>query len=106
MSPRIIGISGQYAGRAIPIASQGSMLGTDAASCDFAFPHGTPGISRNHCKIQFNPQTQMFILYDLGSSYGTFLGNGSRVTQGQPVALRSGDDFYMASRAMLFRVSI
>lgn len=106
MVPQLIGISGQYAGRSITVASQGSMLGTDAASCDFSFPHGTPGISRNHCKIQFNPQTQMFILYDLGSTYGTFLGNGTRVTQGQPMALRPGDEFYLASRAMLFRVSL
>ncbi len=106
MNPQIIGISGQFAGRAFPIAPQGSMLGTDPASCDFVFPRGTPGISRNHCKIQYNPQTQMFILYDLGSSYGTFLGNGARVVQGQPMALRPGDDFYLASQATLFRVSL
>ncbi len=59
MNPQIIGISGQFAGRAFPIAPQGSMLGTDPASCDFVFPRGCPGISRNHCKIQYNPQTQM-----------------------------------------------
>lgn len=106
MNPKIIGISGQFAGRAFPIPSQGAMLGTDAASCDFVFPQGSPGISRNHCKIQFNPQTQMFILYDLGSSYGTFLGSGVRVPQGQPMALRPGDDFYLASQGTLFRVSL
>lgn len=106
MNPQIIGISGQFAGRAFPIAPHGSMLGTDPASCDFVFPHGSPGISRNHCKIQYNPQTQMFILYDLGSSYGTFLGSGAQVLQGQPMALRPGDDFYLASRATLFRVSL
>lgn len=106
MNPKIIGISGQFAGRAFPIPSQGAMLGTDAASCDFVFPQGSPGISRNHCKIQYNPQTQMFILYDLGSSYGTFLGSGVRVPQGQPMALRPGDDFYLASQGTLFRVSL
>lgn len=106
MNPQIIGISGQFAGRAFSIPSQGAMLGTDAASCDFVFPQGSPGISRNHCKIQYNPQTQMFILYDLGSSYGTFLGSGVRVSQGQPMALRPGDDFYLASQGTLFRVSL
>lgn len=106
MNPQIIGISGQFAGRAFPIPPQGSMLGTDPASCDFVFPHGSPGISRNHCKIQYNPQTQMFILHDLGSSYGTFLGSGARVLQGQPMALRPGDDFYLASRGTLFRASL
>lgn len=106
MNPKVIGISGQFAGRAFSIAPQGAMLGTDAASCDFVFPQGSPGISRNHCKIQYNPQTQMFILYDLGSSYGTFLGNGVRVPQGQPMALRPGDDFYLASQGTLFRVNL
>lgn len=106
MNPQIIGISGQFAGRAFPIAPQGSMLGTDPASCDFVFPRGCPGISRNHCKIQYNPQTRMFILFDLGSSYGTFLGSGVRVPQGQPMALQPGDNFYLASPSSLFRVSL
>lgn len=106
MNPQIIGISGQFAGRAFPISPQGTMMGREPASCDFVFPDGAPGISRNHCKIQFNPQTQMFILYDLGSSYGTFWGNGIRVPQGQPAALRVGDEFYLGSRANVFRVSV
>lgn len=106
MNPQIIGISGQFAGRAFPVSSQGTMMGRDPASCDFVFPDGAQGISRNHCKIQFNPQTQMFILYDLGSSYGTFQGNGMRIPQGQPAALRVGDEFFLGSRANVFRVSL
>lgn len=104
--PQLIGVSGQFAGQAFPVTPQGVLLGRDQASCDFAFPAGTQGISRNHCKVQFNPQTQMFVLYDLGSTYGTFLGNGVQVPQGQPMALRNGDEFYLASRANLFRVSL
>lgn len=106
MNPQIIGISGQFAGRAFPVSAQGTMMGREPASCDFVFPDGAQGISRNHCKLQFNPQTQMFILYDLGSTYGTFLGNGARVPQGQPAALRVGDEFYLGSRANVFRVSL
>lgn len=104
--PQLIGVAGQFAGRSFPVSTQGVLLGRDQASCDFAFPPGTQGISRNHCKVQFNPQTQMFVLYDLGSTYGTFLGSGVQVPQGQPMALRSGDEFYLASRANLFRVSL
>lgn len=106
MNPQIIGISGHFAGRAFPVSPQGTMMGREPASCDFVFPDGAQGVSRNHCKLQFNPQTQMFILYDLGSSYGTFLGNGMRVPQGQPAALRVGDEFYLGSRANVFRVSL
>lgn len=102
--PQIIGITGQFAGKAYNLPSQGAMFGRDAASCEFVFLESTQGISRNHCKIAFNPQTNMFVLYDLGSSYGTFLSNGTKVLQGQPVALRYGEEFYLASRANLFRV--
>ncbi len=106
MTPQIIGLTGQFAGKSFPVYPYGTTLGTDASVCELSFPPRTPGISRNHCKIQFNPQTQMFVLYDMGSSYGTFLGNGVRVPQGQPMALKPGDDFYLASRAVQFRVSL
>ena len=103
--PKIVGVTGQFAGRVIPISPQGVMFGRDATTCEFAFPDNTVGISRNHCKVQFKPESQLFVLYDLGSSYGTFLANDSRIAQGQPIALRAGDEFYLASRANTFRVS-
>jgi uncharacterized RDD family membrane protein YckC len=104
--PKIIGISGQFAGKSFNIPAQGVMIGRDSASCDFVFSDNTPGISRNHCKIQFNPQSNMFVIYDLGSSNGTFIGGGSRITQGQPMALQPGEEFYLASRANTFKVSL
>lgn len=52
------------------------------------------------------PEPLKVVLYDLGSSYGTFLGNGLRVPQGQPAALRTGDEFYLASRGNVFRVEV
>ena len=105
-TPQIIGISGQFAGRIFNVPPQGMMIGRDAASCDFVFPANAPGISRNHCKVQFNAQSGMFVLHDLGSSNGTFLGGGSRVTQGWPMAIQSGEEFYLATRANLFKVSL
>lgn len=105
-NPQIIGISGQFAGKSIVVTQQGIIFGRDAASCEFVFPESTGGISRNHCRIQYNPQTKMFVLYDLGSTYGTFLGSGAKVPQGQPAALRPGEEFYLASRDNLFRVSL
>lgn len=106
MNPQIIGIVGQFAGRSFPVPPQGIMMGRDPAACDFVFPEHAKGISRNHCKLQYNPQTQMFVLYYLGSSYGTFLGSGLKVPQGQPAALRAGDEFYLASRGNVFRVGV
>jgi pSer/pThr/pTyr-binding forkhead associated (FHA) protein len=82
------------------------MMGRDQSACEFVFDSSANGISRTHCKVQFNPQTGMFVLYDLGSSYGTFLANGTRVPQGQPMALGPGEQFYLADRGCMFMVNL
>ena len=105
---QVIGATGFFAGRSYPVSGRGVILGRDQSVCDLSFPNDQQGrgISRTHCKLQYNPETKMVILNDLGSTYGTFLGNGVRVLQGQPVALRSGDEFYLATRSNVFRVEV
>lgn len=105
-NPTVICITGQLAGKAFNVTQQGIMFGRDSNVCNFAFPDNTEGISRIHSKLVFNPQTRMFVLSDLGSTYGTFLENGIRVIQGQPIAIKSGEGFYLASRTNLFRVNL
>ena len=46
----------------------------------------------------------MFIINDLGSTYGTYLMNGMRIPSGQPAALRPGERFYAGSQANVFEV--
>lgn len=104
--PKLIGVAGRYAGQAYLIGPQGIMMGRDQSACEFVFDQSTNGISRTHCKITYNPQTGMFVLYDLGSSYGTFLANGVQVPQGQPMAIRPGEQFYLADRGCMFMVNL
>lgn len=104
--PKLVGVAGRYAGQAYLIGPQGLMMGRDQSACDFVFDGSANGISRTHCKVQYNPQTGMFVLYDLGSSYGTYLGNGVRVPQGQPMALSPGEQFYLADRGCMFMVNL
>ncbi|HWT74387.1 MAG TPA: RDD family protein [Mobilitalea sp.] len=104
--PTVVCISGPCAGKAFNIPQQGITFGRDSNLCEIAFSENTKGISRIHCKVLFNYQTQMFVLYDMGSSYGTFLENGTKVLQDQPVALSSGQGFYLASNSNFFRVNI
>ena len=106
ITAQLIGVSGLYAGRAFSIPPQGILIGRDQTSCDLSFPDNQAGVSRNHCKVQFNPQTRTVVLHDMGSHYGTFLGSGVRVRQGQPVAMQNGDEFYLATRAVTFRVAV
>lgn len=102
--PMILATMGYFAGQSFVVAPQGCTFGRDA-ECEFVFPEGTQGISRNHCKLVYNAQTGMFVLSDLGSTYGTFTGSGIRVMPGQPVAMTSGEEFYLATRANTFRVT-
>lgn len=106
VQPKIVGVAGRYAGQVYLIGPQGLMMGRDQSACDFVFDGSTSGISRTHCKVQYQPQSGMFVIYDLGSSYGTFLGTGVRVPQGQPMTLRPGEQFYLADRGCAFMVNL
>lgn len=103
---QIVGVSGRYAGKNFPLSEAGLIFGTDSTICNIVFPMGTPGISRRHCKAEFNAQSGMVILHDLNSSYGTYGGNHNRILPGQPLALQNGERFYLADGQNSFYVSI
>lgn len=86
----------QHGGRRIKINSMPVLIGRDA-SCDLAFDRSTPGVSKRHCQVVFDAQSNVFVLTDLNSSYGTFLANGTRLTPNMPYRLQSGDSFYLGS---------
>lgn len=103
---QLVGIAGFYAGRAFDIPASGVVMGRDPTTCGFVLPDNIKGVSRNHCKLEYNPTTKLFILHDLGSSYGTFKGNGEKISQGQPAALPAEETFYLASKENLFKVTV
>lgn len=102
-NPFIMQVSGVGMGRVYPVSGQGVKIGRNP-SCNFLI-HNTPGISREHCMVQFDPGRQEFLVYDLNSMYGTFLNNGAKISPGQPVFLRSGDEFSLAG-TVRFRVDL
>lgn len=100
----IVGISGEFAGRVVQLSPNGTMIGRDNVACQIVLSASAQGVSRHHCQVNYNPQTGMFIVNDLGSTYGTYLMNGMRIKSGQPVALRPGERFYTGSQANVFEV--
>lgn len=91
---RLQGVSGTFAGRRFPMADT-VRIGRDPSLNQLSYPANVKGISRQHCELRVvNGQVY---LKDLGSTYGTFLGSGQRLAANQPVLLKPGDRFSLAS---------
>lgn len=103
--PVLHGITGQYSGKSFSLSNK-IILGRDPGSCNVTFAHDTPEISRLHCEVSFDSASNSFILQDNGSSFGTFLASGDKLTNGQPYAISSGGRFYLANTTNMFEVSL
>ena len=78
------------------------VIGRDPATCQVIFPAKTPGISGKHCAVQ--ELAQGVVVTDLGSSYGTFLENGTKMEPNKPYTILTGEAFFLASKDNGFRV--
>lgn len=99
---QIVGISGEFAGKAFPVPVNGILMGRDVVSCQIVFSSSAQGISRHHCQININQQSGMFIINDVGSTYGTFTMDGVRIQSGHPMALSGCERFYLGSKSNIF----
>ncbi len=86
--PRLVGVSGTYAGAVFAIKSPATILGRDP-SCDVALPDDHTA-SRRHARIATNGGV---VIHDEGSSNGTFV-NGEKVTERE---IKPGDDIQVGS---------
>ena len=83
------GVAGMYSGSSYPLeANRPVVLGRDHAYAQIVFSQGAQKISRRHCEIMFNSQTQKYCVTDF-SSNGTY-ANGSRLPANTPVLLERG----------------
>ena len=105
-NPQIIGITGEYAGKSIPLTARGIMMGRDRVACQIVFSSASERVSRHHRAINYMPQTRMIVLNDVGSTCGVFVGEGTRVERGKPVALQSGERFYLGDSSNMFETRI
>ena len=90
-APALLGISGMYAGSNFPLTpDRPVILGRDSAAAQIVFSQGAQKISRRHCEVMFNSQTQQYRVTDF-SSNGTYV-NGSRLPANAPVKLARGTE--------------
>ena len=102
--PELVGITGPLAGMTYKMHKNGLVMGRDSVGCQVIIPSNQAKVSRVHCFVTFNASSGMFVLNDRNSTHGTFLADGTRVSYSQPMALKSGDRFYLATPENTFEV--
>lgn len=100
-NPILICEKGLLAGRTFPIGSS-VIIGRNTQKCSICFPVDAKGVSGVHCEIRRSANG--FEIVDLGSSYGTTLGNGQKLTPNVPVAIPSGTYFMVGGTEQLFQI--
>lgn len=100
----IYGISGYYENKIFCMDSGKLVIGRDYRVCNIVYPEDTAGISAVHCEISYNSVLNKFILVDRGSTYGTFLSGGERLSEGRQYSLCLNDSFYLASELNKFEI--
>ena len=90
-------MNGPLAGNTYPIEGM-LTVGRNPAS-SIVFPPNAPGISGNHCRMTLQEgqggMPDAVILMDAGSSYGTYLPNGQKLTPNQCYSLSAGMAFLL-----------
>lgn len=93
--------SGEFAGCKFPIHMNESVsIGRDLSS-NIKFNANTPRISRTHCTVIYDGTIW---LIDNGSSCGTYLDNGTKLSPNARVALQKGSGFWLGSRDVSFYI--
>lgn len=79
------------------------IFGRDAKRCKVVFPLDSEGVSGIHCQVTL--ENGKVKIMDLGSTYGTFVGNGLKIDAEVAVELKDGDTFYLGSKKNKFSVN-
>lgn len=96
-------LAGPLQGQTYPLGSQGLVFGR-SSRCSVRMPSGTPGLSSSHCLLRYNQGVPELV--DLGSTYGTFTGDGKRLVPQYPEPVGAGTRFFLGSQNLLFQIVI
>ena len=98
---RVVGVDGFFAGRRFAV-DRPLRMGRDPQKNDLVFSPETAGVSGVHYIV--TPTVDGVALTDLGSTYGTLLADGMKLTPNKSVTLKEGDSFCLGSQKQLFKV--
>lgn len=97
---QIRGMSGMFEGKTFAL-TETIRFGRSPQN-QVVYLQNTKGISGEHCELSM--ENGRIILRDLGSTYGTFLGNGSKLNERVSYKVKEGDIFYLAESSQSFRI--
>jgi RsiW-degrading membrane proteinase PrsW (M82 family) len=100
----LVGLSGPMAGERFKMSLEEIKLGRDPAKCQIVLADKSGKISRVHCSVRLDNNGVRLFLQDYRSTYGTFLGNGERLSPGQRVHLLPKATFYLGTPTVMFQV--
>lgn len=92
---------GMYAGSTLAVTSTPLIIGRDAKVSQLVIEK--IGVSRMHCKIEFNLGSQNYTVTD-NSSNGTFIVGGERLKKNIPTMVESGTRLQLGDEEDVFRL--
>lgn len=102
--PALRGVAGQYQGKSFSLDGGPSVLGRDQRSANLVFAAEAQSVSKRHCMVSWDNARRTFVIQDLGSTNGTFLSTGERLSAGQSRDLPAGARFYIGDLRNQFEV--
>ena len=102
-APVLRGLSGPYAGVALPLTAGAIAIGRDPALVQLVIPRDLVRVSKRHAVVRYDAERRAFTVEDCWSSRGTLV-NGRAIPSGQPVVLRPGERFCLATSEIAFEV--
>lgn len=89
-------------GRVYPVEGSGVITIGREVSSVIRYPADTVGVSRVHAKLYW--ESGRLMLMDCNSTSGTFLQRQGKLTPMNPVAVQSGDIFYVGEKTNSFEI--
>jgi hypothetical protein len=102
--PALHGVAGQYERKSFSLDAGPSVLGRDQRAANLVFAPDAHTISKRHCIVSWDTARKTFVIEDLGSTNGTFLATGERLTPGQSRDLAPGERFFIGDLRNQFEV--
>jgi len=103
--PKLVGVSGLFAGRVLDLTQGKVVIGRDPQSSQLAYPSSNNRISRKHCIVKYEESSRRFILED-SSTNGTYIYPRAKLNSGQPVYLEAGSRFYLGDPSEQYELRI